>query len=181
MTCIAALIDSGRIFMGGDSAAVDGWSLSTVSQPKVFLNGGFLIGYTSSFRMGQLLQHAFTPPQPSQDRDLFGFMVTDFVDAVRACFKAGGYARKIEDAEKAGTFLIGHAGRLFAIQDDYQVVECHVPFAACGCGADVALGSLFSSRGRDPVARVHVALEAAERFSAGVRGPFPILSLGSPA
>ncbi len=36
------------------------------------------------------------------------------------------------------------------------------------------LGALYASRGRKPAARVRLALEAAERFSASVRGPFTI-------
>lgn len=181
MTCIVGLVDGGRVFMGSDSAAVDGWSLSVVRQPKVFVNGGFLMGYTSSFRMGQLLACALKPPVPPEGCDLFAFMVTDFVDAVRSCLKAGGIARKSEEVEKAGTFLVGHAGRLFSIEDQYQVIESLHSFEACGSGDDVALGSLYSTAGRDPVARVHLALEAAEHLNAGVRGPFHILSIGGAA
>ncbi|GAA4716378.1 hypothetical protein [Phytohabitans rumicis] len=49
---------------------------------------------------------------------------------------------------------------------------------AVGCGSDLALGALFATaRTRmSPHRRVMVALQAAERFSAGVRGPFLCLS-----
>lgn len=174
MTCIVGLIDNGTVLMGGDSAGVDGLSLVVRRDPKVFQNGGFLIGYTSSFRMGQLLAHAFTPPTPREGQDVFAFMVTDFVDALRTCFKDGGYATRKNDVEEGGTFLVGFRDRLFHIEDDYQVGEAADPFTACGCGQDVALGSLHSTTGRDPHDRIQMALNAAERFSAGVRGPFVV-------
>ncbi|MEO3924086.1 hypothetical protein ABGB07_09550 [Micromonosporaceae bacterium B7E4] len=43
-----------------------------------------------------------------------------------------------------------------------------------GCGSEIALGALFATArtSMSPKRRVTVALEAAERFSAGVRGPF---------
>lgn len=172
MTCIVGLIDGGKVYLGGDSAGVSGYHLVTRKDPKVFRVGDFVIGFTSSFRMGQLLAHAFTPPKRHEDTDVYAYMVTSFVDAVRDCLKAGGYARKESETEAGGTFLVGYAGRLFEISDDYQVGEALADYAACGCGREVALGSLFSTKGQKPKDRILTALEAAEALSAGVRGPF---------
>ena len=55
MTCIVGLIDGRRVWMGGDSAGVSGLDITVRADAKVFRNGDFLIGFTSSFRMGQLL------------------------------------------------------------------------------------------------------------------------------
>lgn len=48
-----------------------------------------------------------------------------------------------------------------------------------GCGEDYALASMAMSKEYilDPELRVKKALETAEMFSAGVRGPFTILRL----
>ena len=62
MTCIVGLIDGNRVWMGGDSAGVSGLDITVRSDPKVFRNGDFLIGFTSSFRMGQLLAFRLRPP-----------------------------------------------------------------------------------------------------------------------
>lgn len=173
MTCIVGLIDDDRrVWIGGDSAAVGGLSLNVRTDPKVFVKDGFVMGFTTSFRMGQLLAHSFTPPKRHPDTDLFAYMVTAFVDGLRSCLKDGGYAERRNEAETGGTFLVGHAGRLFCIYDDYQVAEWADGYAAVGCGADITLGALFATAGSAPDARVCRALEAAERFSAGVRGPF---------
>lgn len=174
MTCIVGVVDNGKVFIGGDSAGVAGYSLTVRADRKVFRNGDFIMGFTSSFRMGQLLAKSFTPPKRHPDTDVYKFMVTDFIDSVRDCLKTGGYAEKHNEAEKGGTFIVGYQGRLFLIDSDYQVGEAIDGFDACGCGAEIAQGALFANPAGKPRDRLKVALEAAERFSAGVRGPFHI-------
>ena len=178
MTCIVGLAHQGKVWMGGDSAGVAGLDLAVRKDPKVFRRGPFLIGYTSSFRMGQLLRFKFNPPEIPDGMDLFEYLATLFVDALRTCLKDGGYARKVSEEETGGTFLVGIHGRLFAIGNDYQVAENAAPFAACGCGDSVALGALeVMPEGMLPAAKLRRALEAAEAWSAGVRGPFVIDSV----
>jgi len=182
MTCIVGLVHKGRVHIGGDSAAVGGLSLMVRENRKVFRNGDFVMGFTSSFRMGQLLAFSFSPPKPRQGTDIMAYMVTDFVDTARATMKAGGYARIESSAEHGGTFLVGYAGRLFQIEGDFQVGESSHGFDAIGCGYDIALGSLHSTRDwKDPIKRLRAALEAAEAFSAGVRSPFVFESSGAAA
>lgn len=84
---------------------------------------------------------------------------------------------KDNEREEGGTFLVGVKGRLYAVYDDYQVATAADGFAAVGSGEQVALGALFATDGAglSPRRRVMSALAAAERFSAGVRGPFVCL------
>jgi ATP-dependent protease HslVU (ClpYQ) peptidase subunit len=179
MTCIVGLVDGGSVWIGGDSAGVDGhFSLRVRRDPKVFVNEGFIFGFTSSFRMGQVLAHSFSPPKQKVGQDPYAFMVTDFVDGVRQTLKNAGYARAKDGEESGGTFLVGHAGRLFAIHDDYQVGETDDGFDAVGSGADVALGALHASMG-EPGDRLRAALAAAERFNAAVRRPFLVKQLAA--
>ncbi|MCP1755440.1 hypothetical protein [Bradyrhizobium elkanii] len=174
MTCIVGLVNKGTVYIGGDSAGLDSnYSLVVRNDRKVFRSGDFVMGFTSSFRMGQFLAFGFHPNRPRVGVDVMTYMVTDFIDAVRARMKYGGFARTRDSAEYGGTFLVGYAARLFHISDDYQVGESVHGFDACGCGNAIALGSLRSTRDwNDPKARLLEALGAAETFSAGVRGPF---------
>lgn len=174
MTCIVGLVDGDRVWMGGDSAGVSGLDITVRADTKVFRNGELLIGFTNSFRMGQLLAHRLVPPPREPGQDLFRYMVIDFVDAVRQVLKDGGYAHKSNEVETGGTFLVAAEGRLFAIQSDYQVGEAMRGYHAIGCGADYALGSLASTAGLSAEERVRRALECAELFSGGVRAPFTI-------
>ena len=182
MTCIVGLIDNDKVYIGGDSAGVGGYDLHIRADKKVFKNGPFIMGFTSSFRMGQLLQYKLQPPSLYKEdgtlKDIYKYMVTEFIDAVRQCLKDGGYAIKKDEGELGGTFLVGYGGRLFAVYDDYQVAEFVEGYGAVGCGAQIANGVLYATqdKGLSPGERIMIALEAAERYSAGVRGPFVLES-----
>ncbi|KQX35323.1 hypothetical protein ASD04_14880 [Devosia sp. Root436] len=175
MTCIVGVVEKGKVWIGGDSAGVAGYDLMVRSDPKVFRNGDFVMGYTSSFRMGQLLAHRFQPPKRHADQDVYVYMVTSFVDALRQCFKDGGYASKENEREQGGQFLVGYEGRLFEIGGDYQVGENLDGYAACGCGGSIALGALHATSSECPTDRIRSALSASERHNAGVRGPFVVI------
>ncbi|RKH05085.1 hypothetical protein [Corallococcus carmarthensis] len=176
MTCIAGVVHQGRVYVGGDSAGSNSWQLVVRKDAKVFRNGPYVLGFTTSFRMGQVLRHAFRPPPPPRRTSaLERFMVVDFVDALRATLKDAGFAHQENGQERGGHFLVGVCGRLFTVEDDYQVGESRDSFAAVGCGADVARGALFATKGAKPVERVRTALRAAERFNNGVRGPFLVV------
>ena len=175
MTAIVGLAQGGKVYIGGDSAGVSGLSLTVRADAKVFRKDRYVFGFTTSFRMGQLLRYSLTLPKPAGELD--AFMATVFVDALRECLKNGGWARKENEREEGGTFLVGVKGRLYAVYDDYQVAKAADGFAAVGCGDEIALGALYATAGTGlgPRKRVVRALAAAERFSAGVRGPFVCL------
>lgn len=175
MTCIVGLSHKGRVFMGADSAGVAGLDLTVRADQKIFTNGPFLMGFTSSFRMGQLLRYALSPPK-RYDKEVMTFMCTDFVDATRNCLKSGGFASKNLEKESGGQFLVGYEGRVFAVFDDYQVAESVAGYDAVGSGESYAKGVLFATSGKPPEARIKLALRAAEQHSAGVRSPFCVLS-----
>lgn len=172
MTCIVGLVEDGQVFIGGDSAGIAGWALTLRKDVKVFRNGDFLIGGTSSFRMLQLLHHAFVPPGYDESISLEKYMSTTFVDAIRQCLKDGGWAQKTSEQESGGVFLVGFRGRLFQIEGDYQVGEAIDGYNAVGCGSDVALGVLYATSNMKPKKRIELALQGAEHLNAGVRGPF---------
>jgi ATP-dependent protease HslVU (ClpYQ) peptidase subunit len=173
MTCIVGLVEKGTVYLAGDSAGVAGLSITIRADEKVFSNGPFIFGFTSSFRMGQLLRYKFSPPKQTVHQDDMTYMVTDFIDAVRSCFAHNGFGDK--DATSGGTFLVGYNGKLYTIQSDYQVGLTTDTFDAVGCGADLALGSLHSTSTKKPEERLKMALEAASHFNAGVAAPFIFL------
>lgn len=179
MTCVAGLVYENKVWIGADSAGVMNYSLTPRKDPKVFINSNLIIGFTSSFRMGQLLKWNFTPPPVKEGQDVDSYMNKDFIDSVRSCFKHGGYAQKHNEQEHGGSFLVGFKGRLFSVDSDYQVGESLLSYDAVGCGADIALGALHATDQMNLTAdqRIRKALEAAENFNAGVRSPFNVLSL----
>jgi len=181
MTGIVGIVGRGSVWLAGDRAGVeDGHYFTTVTQPKVFRNGDLVIGYTSSFRMGQLLQHRFTPPAlPNDPAQLDRYMATEFADAVRATLRDGGWLKRECEREAGGTYLVGTMGRLFTADGDFNFHEREDGFDACGSGVSVALGALYATRDAeaDPAERAVLALSAASRFTATVRGPFDVICL----
>jgi len=179
VTAIVGIAERGGVHIGGDSAGVAGLSLTVRADTKVFRKQGYLFGFTTSFRMGQLIRYSLDLPKPKGRLDRF--MATKFIDSVRSCLKSGGWARKDNEREEGGTFLVGTHGQLFTVYEDYQVAQAADGFAAVGCGDQIALGALYATAGSGlkPRKRLELALQAAERFSAGVRGPFVRMSLKS--
>ena len=178
MTCIVGLIHKKKVYIGGDSAGVGGLHLDVRADPKVFKNGPFLIGYTTSYRMGQILRFHLKPPV-QKTKDVEEYMVTKFVPAVITAFEKHWWMDKKEQEKRnGGEFLVGYKGRLFKLYDDFQVAWNYKPFDSCGCGGDYAKGAMDILHEVDlltPEEKVTKALESAESFSGGVRGPFLIM------
>lgn len=180
MTCIAAIAEGGKVWLGADSAGIDGLSIRVRADSKLFEVGDeMLIGVCGSFRVRDILRYQFAPPAVQKD-DLTDYMVTDFVEAYRSVVKMGGSATVVDNHESAASdFIVGFRGRLFTIHSDFQVAEQNDPFHAVGCGSDIALGSLYSTRRLKltPKERILRALQASARYSGGVCAPFKVKSL----
>ena len=177
MTCIIALEYEGKVWMGGDSAITSGWNIQLTANPKIFKLGYFVIGYTSSFRMGQLLQYDLEIPENTEDNDDIRYLVTKFIPAVRDCLKNGGYTQIENNREEGGFFLVGYRGKAYKIADDFQITRMANGFVAVGSGESYALGALAAMKIDDPEKAVRLALEVAETFSNGVHSPFHVISI----
>lgn len=199
VTCIAAVRSGRRVVIGGDSAGVHGYSIVTRADEKVFTRVDpagekWAFGFTSSFRMGDLLRYKLEIPEVRPGKGgLREFMVTRFVDALRTCLRTGGWIEKDKDREQGGVFIVAFRGEIFEIHGDFQVAMPAAGYSAVGCGADLALGALYALHARpkewpvgEPPAKwaVEIALEAANQFSAGVCPPYAFVELeqeGQPA
>ncbi len=182
MTCIVGLIDKGNVLIGADSIASNYQNTWVLRNRKVFRRGVYIMGFTGSPRMQQLIMYAGEdPPRPPQKKtDLHRFLCMDWVNWVREIYKSGGILRTQEGVESAGSFLVATQGRLFHVESDFQVGESACGFDAVGSGDEVALGSLFTSKDMPPRKRIHTALAAAEQWCEGVGRPFRILTLSPP-
>lgn len=182
MTCIVALVQDEKMYMGFDSAALADCQIITRKDKKAFKKGKFLIGFTDSYRMGQLLRFDFEIPKQTCSDD-HHFMCSYFVKSLRECLSSGGYLEKKNEVEMGGQFLVCYKSNIYLIDSDFSVGIMD-NFMSVGCGADIALGSLFSTTknyGPDvPENRVILALKAAAEFNCGVRGPFEMLEMGTP-
>lgn len=172
MTCIVGLAEKGRVLLAGDSAGVslESQEVYTLANPKVFRSGPYALGFTTSFRLGQILRYQTELPEP--EGELEAFMTTRFVDTLRQVLENAGFERSLGST---GSILVGIKGRLFTIGVDLQVMWNTDSYAAVGSGRHLAYGALYalaSTSTGDPRARAEIALRAAQAFTPSVREPF---------
>lgn len=176
MTCIVALRDGKRVLVGADSAASGGTSSIARADTKIFRNGKYVIGCTHDYRTLQILKHeSLSQPNVKVKPDQHIYNLTH---EIRKLFKQHEAVPITDSRPGGGHWLIAWDAHLYEIYSDYQYARYREPYAACGCGEDFALGSLYSTAGQSktPQERVKLALKAATHFSGAVKPPFKILA-----
>jgi ATP-dependent protease HslVU (ClpYQ) peptidase subunit len=176
MTCIIGVKEKGKVYIGGDSAGVSGIDICVRQDVKVFQNGPFLIGCCGSFRMIQLLQFDFKPPEHPVGHDDLRYMVTSVVPQIQYCFRDGGFLEINNNVLTGGLFLIAYRNTLYTICSDFQVGCNKNQLDAIGCGAYYALGAMEAlNKKYKAKERIKKSLQIATKYSGGVRPPFLIL------
>lgn len=183
MTAIAALIENGRAYVGGDAAASTSSALTCREASKVFRNGDFLFGCAGSFRQMQVLRYIFEPPKvPKGCANLERFMVRDFIRALELCLRTNGVAGSDSNgshhSDKESKMVVAFRDHLFTIEYDYQIGINLEPIASAGIGgyeAQAALAALIDSSHLTPEDKITRALQISERYNPSVRAPFTIL------
>lgn len=182
MTCIAAIIDDDGVgHIASDSLGSNGHSKDVYKDQKVFTNGKFLVEYTSSYRMGQLLQYRLSLPKQRIGQTIDEFMYIDFVDAVRSLLKENGYMMINSNREEVGSFLVVTEGRIWQMQDDLSLLESSDGFDACGSGAHHAQAAMHVLKRHSqlklaPKEIPTIAIETASRYVATVGGEVRYIS-----
>lgn len=142
MTVIIGFIEKSRVCIAGDRMASNNYLKGDVSHPKVFKNGDFIIGYTGSFRFGEILQYDFKPPHRSKDissdRE---YMVSSFIPALRKSLEDGKYSKNDADG-KSGVAIIGYNGELYTLQEDWSIIQYSSNIHTIGAGAEYAAGAM---------------------------------------
>jgi hypothetical protein len=195
MTCIVGIEHEGKVYIGGDRAQANESHTAAMSGPKVFVKNNIAFGYTTSFRFGNLLQYSFVIPHRYEGQELMDYMYTVFVEALRKCFKEGGYTKVENSVEEGGTALIGIGGKVFKLQDNFSLTNTASGYEAVGSGMYYALGSLHTTSlhtigwraldnphtsnpvYHDPKLRCELALQAAADLNPFVRAPFDVVSV----
>lgn len=146
MTCIVGWTNGKNVYMSGDLMGSSEIQCSRVTHQKVFkreifinkIRSELLIGYTTSFAMGQMLEHHFEIPDMNE-LDPYIYLIKDFIPKLKKFFENEKFSKITDNVIEGGTFLLGIKGRLFIIEDDFQCFERADKFAACGCGESYAI------------------------------------------
>ena len=168
MTVIAGVASKGVVTLSGDRGASDGDSILSMTTPKIFQSGDFLLGYAGSGGLGQILKHMEC--WAKHPRNIEKFLRNDFVEEFKLLReKIGG-----KDEEEA-SLLVGYKGMLYEMEtSDYGVYP--FDYTAIGSGGPIALGSLHTSSTYTPQQRTILAVEAAIAHSPTCLGPVDTLS-----
>lgn len=198
MTCIVAYKGKNSLFIGGDRQGSAGHYISDRKKAKVFKKDfkreialdqdnsllrtdKMVMGYTTSFRMGDILEHIFEPPNLPTNMDEEKYMVKLFVPALIKCFADNQWLTKINEVSRGGVFIVGFNRRLFIIEGDFQVSEEESNYIAVGCGADLAKGAFSAIEEIDPPLtieeRIKIALKASAKHSAYVGDAYDVIGI----
>ena len=185
MTCIIGYIDNDnkKVYMGADSCASNGFKKETRKDRKIFKpenNKNFLISFTTSFRMGQLLMYSniFPTEDEIQKNNMkidHKYITTILIPRIQNLFKEGGFGTD----DEGGIFLIAYKNKLFKIESDFQVSEFLSEFVCGGSGEYHANGCLYGLQYNSDISitnKIHKALQCASEYCLGVEKPFYIMN-----
>jgi len=189
MTLIIGYLDKDNktTYIGADSGGIKGDTKYIQKNPKVFYNYhnfNFLIGFASSFRMGQILQYTLTPPDIPKSilihNDLERYMVNYFIDELRETFNNAGFLQRFEDGDdKGGHFIIAFKDNLFVIERDFHVSSVYTNYVAIGCAEPEAMGSLSTIERLNPQMhpedKIKLAMSIANKHTTCVYNPYVVL------
>ena len=138
MTCIVAFKTKLGTVVAGDLLGSNLYTKHLYSKSKVFSNSGYTMGYTYTFRFGQLMEYKLKPIYPSpNDTDLTAFLVNNFIPAVLKVMETNKHLDNPGTEASSGTAIVEVKNRIFVLQSDLAILE-HDKFASVGCGKDMA-------------------------------------------
>lgn len=141
MTCIISFFNNDRIVLAGDKIGVSGNFKAIIKEPKVFFNCDFMIGYTTSFRMGQLLNHTWKPTKRKKDQSVENYIYVDTIGSIRKLFEENWFFDKTKE-DDWGIFILCYENKIFKVHTDMTITESMDHIAVCGSGREVAKGAL---------------------------------------
>ena len=182
MTCIVGFVNGdGKIWMGGDSLGCIRNCVTRRADEKVFIKDKMIYGFTSSFRMGQILRYSYSRPKHEEGMGDYEYLVSIYIPELIKCFKKEKWITIKDNEATGGTFLLGYNENLYQVDSDFQVAKSLEKYDACGSGYEYALGAMQAlSRLKTGVGeplKVKMALTAAAHFCPWVGEPFTVLSL----
>lgn len=170
MTSIVGYIDrkNKKAYIGGDTQGSSSSIKMDRKDIKVFEKEGILFGFTTSYRMGQLIKYSLNIPRILSKEDEHEYMVARFIPELIKLYDESKYLQKDHQGQAQGGIFIAIVNdRLFEIESDFQVNEPNYDYTSVGCGFKLCLGSLFTTykmKNMTVKEKVELALESAIEF-----------------
>jgi len=179
MTIIVGFTKNNKVYIGGDKLASDSYFKEEIKSSKVFKNKHLLIGFTTSFRFGDILEYSFEPPS---DRKSYmsdkHYIVDSLIPAIRKTLEHNKYCDS-DSTSESGTALIGYNGNLYKLQDDWSIIQNSTNIMAIGSGAEYALGALevLHKTEKSPKKILSKVIKITSKYSPSVSKANTVLSL----
>ena len=175
MTCIIGYKHNGKAYVGADSLGSNGWTKAQYDTPKLFEVHGMVIGYTTTYRFGQILQHHL--PEMLPKAPPYAFLVESVVPEMRHLLSAHGAKRTDNGIDAGGNCIIGYKGEVYELQNDFSILKPTNGIACVGSGVQVAYGAMLALTTKDPRAKVRRALEVASEAVTSVGGDLTVMEV----
>ena len=156
MTVVVGLKDGGSIYLGADKLIVGDSVVATTEYRKIVSLGPLTMATGGDLRFMQAIQTHITPKE-YEEGELYEYLVHHLVLDLRELRSAIG---------KDLFFAIVTDGKdMFVLDTDLSVLP--KTEAALGCGAEFALGSLYSTSKTEmsPKKRIREAIKAAATYN----------------
>jgi len=178
MTCIIGMVEKGIVYMGADSLGSNGWTKDVFSTPKLFTKEDMLIGYTTSYRFGQLLQYDWSVPERSSKIESdTEYLVKEIVKSIRNLLGSSGAKHVKDSIDEGGNCLIGYRGHIYELQPDFSILTAASDVMVVGSGEQIAMGAMHALDIMEPKKRIKKALDITSELVTSVGGPYLIESL----
>jgi len=175
MTCIVALKDNGRIYMGADSAITFGNVILDLNIPKIHKVGKFILGYAGHVKVGQIIKSNFIETEEQGKESDLEYIIKK-VGEIKTILNDNGIGHIENNQEwQSNDILIAYKKEMYRVGSWYSVSTFRHDYISIGSGEEYALGALYAGASLSPRTRITQALEAAAKFSKGVCGPFMYL------
>lgn len=145
MTCIVAIETKDNIILAGDKLGSTDYYTEVYSRPKVFRNGDFLIGYTTSYHMGQLLEFEWKQPTKEEGISDDVYIYRDVRQSIKRMFECNDFGQaKAGDFNEPdlGNFIFIYKNKIYSYEPNSAILE-HINVASCGSGSLVMKGAVY--------------------------------------
>ena len=173
MTVLAVVRHENKVYMAGDRGASDDNTILSLTAPKVWKLGPYLLGYAGALD-GERIRYNFNPYVPDI-KDIDKFMQTKFIKQLKN-FYNDWWVDTGKEADLG--LIICVKGQIYEHNAvDMSLSKYSTPYIAMGSGAEYAYGVLYATdKQKNARNRVIQAVNAAIKFSPSCMGPVDVVT-----
>lgn len=139
MTCIVGIECVDGAIVAGDYMGSSWCAQGISTQSKVFSYDKLIMGYTTSFRFGQVIEHMLDDNKnfvPTDPNDTYRWLVRAFIPKLQAVLEL--------EKCKGGDAVISLNGQVWYIQEEFSVLRYTNGVHSVGVGEDYMTSSILT-------------------------------------